>query len=61
MADRDGDYSAEGFRHDVIRNHCLSELSPLGLEGADWPRALGAATQIRLITNTVLSSIRSSS
>ncbi len=37
------------------------ELSPLGLEGADWPPALGAATQIRLITNTVLSSIRSSS
>jgi hypothetical protein len=34
---------------------------PLGLERADWPRALGAATQIRLITNTVLSSIRSSS
>jgi len=27
MADRDGDYSAEDFRHDVIRSHCLSAMS----------------------------------
>jgi len=46
MADRDGDYSAEGFRHGVIRNHCLSAMS---LVHWDWRERSGRVRWGRLL------------